>query len=163
MDARIVELASTTKLPAEEVVVAVHAELSKRFDAIENELFALIDGLQVQRATTLRDNLTLAEELSAGFQLAGAAALRKVLSEVRLFLFLFEPYMNALRASTSLHPCVTFDMVDHRTGKKSRAAMPPMTAVAFASDMDTLLKKLAKARSSLRIKPNESRRGNAGA
>lgn len=60
MDARIVELASTTKLPAEEVVVAVHAELSKRFDAIENELFALIDGLQVQRATTLRDNLALA-------------------------------------------------------------------------------------------------------
>lgn len=150
MDARILELASTTDLPADSVVAAVHAELIKRIGAIENELLAVLDGCQVQRAGTMRDNIALVDGLCADSQPDGATALKKILGELRVFLRLFEPYMSALQASKSLHPNVTFDMVDHRTGKTSRAAMPPMTAAVFASDMDKLLKKLSKARAAFR-------------
>jgi hypothetical protein len=98
----------------------------------------------------LGGNLALVERLASGFQPRGASDLAKVLAEIRVFLRLFEPYMIALRAAKSLHPCVTFDMVDPRTGKASKAAMPPMTAVAFASDMDKLLRRLVKVRAALR-------------
>lgn len=146
----LLELASSTELPADAVVDAVHAELAKRIAAVEKELFAVVDDCRAERVPTLGGNIALVEELSARFQARGSSALRKVLAEIRVFLRLFEPYMVALRDAKSLHPCIAFDMVDARTGKASRAALPPMSAVAFASDMDKLLKKLAKARAALR-------------